>query len=143
ARHRRYQRRGPIYGAGEFLSAGTPRFLRRRPRPLLMHEGAAGSLSRAHPLGGIPMLRLSGLKLPLDHPAEAMPAAICERLRIAPHELLNHVVVRRGNDARRKNAIQLVYTIDVELADEAVVLERLAKDHDVRLRPDTDYKFVA
>jgi len=89
------------------------------------------------------MLRLSGLKLPLDHPAEAMPAAICERLRIAPHELLNHVVVRRGNDARRKNAIQLVYTIDVELADEAVVLERLAKDHDVRLRPDTDYKFVA
>src|SRR5690606_33002249 len=65
-----------------------------------------------------------------------------ERLRIAPHELLNHVVVRRGNDARRKNAIQLVYTIDVELADEAAVLERLAKDHEVRPRPDTHYKFV-
>ena len=89
------------------------------------------------------MLRLSGLKLPLDHPAEAMPAAICERLGIAPHELLSHVIVRRGNDARRKNAIQLVYTIDVELADEAAVLERLAKDHEVRPRPDTNYKFVA
>jgi uncharacterized FAD-dependent dehydrogenase len=88
------------------------------------------------------MLRLSGLKLPLDHPAEAMPAAICERLGIAPHELLNHVVVRRGNDARRKNAIQLVYTVDVELTDEAAVLVRFDKDHDVRPRPDTDYKFV-
>jgi len=89
------------------------------------------------------MLRLSGLKLPLDHPAEAMPAAICERLGIPPHELLNHVVVRRGNDARRKNAIQLVYTVDVELTDEAAVLARFDKDHDVRPRPDTDYKFVA
>jgi len=88
------------------------------------------------------MLRLSGLKLPLDHPVEAMPAAICERLGIAPHELLNHVVVRRGNDARRKNAIQLVYTVDVELTDEAAVLVRFDKDHDVRPRPDTDYKFV-
>ena len=51
------------------------------------------------------MLRLSGLKLPLDHPAEAMPAAICERLGLAPQGLLRHVVVRRGNDARRKNEI--------------------------------------
>ncbi|WP_176590100.1 NAD(P)/FAD-dependent oxidoreductase [Sphingobium sp. EM0848] len=89
------------------------------------------------------MLRLSGLKLPLDHPAEAMPVAICERLGLAPQELLSHVVVRRGNDARRKNAIQLVYTVDVEVTDEAGVLERFAKDHDVRPRPDTDYKFVA
>ncbi|SCW94360.1 hypothetical protein SAMN02927924_04491 [Sphingobium faniae] len=89
------------------------------------------------------MLRLSGLKLPLDHPDEAMPAAICERLGLGPQELLSHVVVRRGNDARRKNAIQLVYTLDVALADEAAVLERFATDHDVRLRPDTDYRFVA
>ncbi|WP_327752881.1 NAD(P)/FAD-dependent oxidoreductase [Sphingobium sp. SJ10-10] len=89
------------------------------------------------------MLRLSGLKLPLDHPAEAMPVAICERLDLAPQQLLSHAVVRRGNDARRKNAIQLVYTVDVEVTDEAEVLERFAKDHDVRPRPDTDYKFVA
>ncbi|WP_150291658.1 NAD(P)/FAD-dependent oxidoreductase [Sphingobium estronivorans] len=89
------------------------------------------------------MLRLSGLKLPLDHPAEAMPVAICERLGLAPQELLSHVVARRGNDARRKNAIQLVYTVDVEVTDEAGVLERFAKDHDVRPRPDTDYQFVA
>ena len=88
------------------------------------------------------MLRLSGLKLPLDHPADAMPAAICERLGIEASDLVRHVIVRRGNDARRKTAIQLVYTVDVELMDEAAVLERLAGDHDVRRRPDTDYRFV-
>ena len=89
------------------------------------------------------MLRLSGLKLPLDHPAEAMPAAICDRLGLDPHELLGHVVVRRGNDARKRSAIQLVYTVDVDLADEAAVLARFAGDHDVRPRPDTDYRFPA
>ena len=88
------------------------------------------------------MLRLSGLKLPLDHPAEAMPAAICTRLGIGASDLIRHVVVRRGNDARRKNAIQLVYTVDVELIDEQAVLDSLAGDHDVRPRPDTDYRFV-
>ena len=88
------------------------------------------------------MLRLSGLKLPLDHPADAMPAVICERLGIEASDLVRHVIVRRGNDARRKGAIQLVYTVDVELVDEAAVLERLAGDHDVRRRPDTDYRFV-
>ena len=88
------------------------------------------------------MLRLSGLKLPLDHPADAMPAAICERLGIEASDLVRHVIVRRGNDARRKTAIQLVYTVDVELVGETAVLERLAGDHDVRRRPDTDYRFV-
>ncbi len=89
------------------------------------------------------MLRLSGLRLPLDHPADAMPAAICARLGIASADLISHAVVRRGNDARRKNAIQLVYTVDVELADEQAVLDRFAKDHDVRPRPHTGYRFVA
>jgi uncharacterized FAD-dependent dehydrogenase len=87
------------------------------------------------------MLRLSGLTLPLDHPETAMEPAICARLGIAPEELLSHEIVRRGNDARRKSAILLVYTVDVALADEAAVLARFPKDHDVRPRPDTDYRF--
>ncbi|MEJ7934615.1 NAD(P)/FAD-dependent oxidoreductase [Sphingobium sp. AN558] len=88
------------------------------------------------------MLRLSGLKLPLDHPAEAISAAICARLGISPDALLSHEIVKRGNDARRKNAILLIYTVDVALTEEAEVLARLAGDHEVRARPDTDYRFV-
>jgi len=68
------------------------------------------------------MLRLSGLTLPLDHLPEAMPEAIAKRLGIEPAELKGFSVYRRGNDARRRNAIQLVYTVDVELTDEAAVL---------------------
>ena len=89
------------------------------------------------------MLRLSDLKLPLDHPAEALPAAIVERLGIAPAELLRWEVARRANDARRKSAILMVYSVDVELADEAAVLARFSGDAHVRPTPDTGYRFVA
>ena len=89
------------------------------------------------------MLRLSGLTLPLDHSPEAMPEAIAKRLGIEPAELKSFSVYRRGNDARRRNAIQLVYTVDVELTDEAAVLARLAGDKDLRPTPDMTYKFPA
>ena len=89
------------------------------------------------------MIRLSGLALPIDHSPDDMAPAICARLGIAPADLLSFEVVRRGNDARRKSAILLVYTVDVTLADEAAVLAAHAGDHDVRPRPDTDYKSVA
>ncbi len=63
------------------------------------------------------MIRLSGLTLPLDHPSDAMAPAICARLGIGAEALLSFEVVRRGNDARRKSAILLVYTLDVALRD--------------------------
>ena len=66
-----------------------------------------------------PMLRLTELNLPLHHAPEALPAAICKRLRITPRDLVRHVVARRAHDARDKTDIQLVYSIDVNLKDEA------------------------
>ncbi|MBW8753960.1 MAG: NAD(P)/FAD-dependent oxidoreductase [Sphingomonadales bacterium] len=87
------------------------------------------------------MLRLSELKLPLDHAPEAIPIAICARLGIEPAALKSWQVFRRGNDARKRSAIQLVYTVDVELDGEAEVLERFAGDKDVRPTPDMAYRF--
>ena len=86
------------------------------------------------------MIRLSDLKLPLDHPAEALTEAICARLGVAPADLLGVSVFRRGNDARKRGAIKLVYTVDVELADESVVLARFGGDKDVRPPPDMAYR---
>jgi uncharacterized FAD-dependent dehydrogenase len=88
------------------------------------------------------MIRLSGLLLPLDHPAEVIPAAICARLGIDPSDLRSHSLVRRGNDARRRSAIQLVYTFDLTVTDEAAILARFPGDKDIRPTPDTSYKFV-
>jgi hypothetical protein len=87
------------------------------------------------------MLRLTELKLPLDHSPDDLEAAICDRLRIAREDLVRFALAKRGNDARRKSAIQLVYAVDVTLRDEAEVLARHAGDKDLRPSPDTAYRF--
>lgn len=89
------------------------------------------------------MLRLTEIKLPLDHPPEDLPAAIVAKLGIATADLLDFTVFRRGFDARKPSRILFVYTLDVALADEATVLKRLKNDPHVRLAPDTSYHLVA
>jgi uncharacterized protein len=86
------------------------------------------------------MLRLTDLKLPLDHAPDALAQAVVARLGVPADELREHRVVRRANDARKKSAIQLIYTVDAEVADEGAVLLRLAGDARVRPAPDTRYR---
>ena len=87
------------------------------------------------------MLRITDVILPLDHPEHALKEAVLARLGVPEAELRRLTVFRRGYDARKKSGIQLVYTIDVELADESQVLaRRLPK---VAIAPDMQYQFVA
>ena len=89
------------------------------------------------------MLRLTDIKLPLDHPPEALREAVLAKLRIPATDLLSCTVFKRGNDARKKSNILLVYALDVEVKNEAALLARFAKDKDVKPTPDMEYKFVA
>jgi uncharacterized FAD-dependent dehydrogenase len=86
------------------------------------------------------MLRLTELKLPLDHPADAIRAAVLAHLGIAPDDLISLSVARRGYDARRRSAISLVYAVDIEVRDEAGVLARHATNLRLRPTPDTRYR---
>src|SRR5262245_19768061 len=89
------------------------------------------------------MLRLTEIKLPLDHPPEAIAAAAQARLKINSQDLLSCTVFRRAHDARKKSAILLIYSLDVEVKNEATVLARFVKDKDVKPTPDIEYRFVA
>jgi uncharacterized FAD-dependent dehydrogenase len=89
------------------------------------------------------MLRVTELKLPLDHADEALRAAVCKRLGIVDKDLLRLSIFRRGYDARKKSQIVLVYALDVEVANEAAVLKRLRDDRHVGPSPDMRYRFVA
>jgi uncharacterized FAD-dependent dehydrogenase len=89
------------------------------------------------------MLRISEVKLPLDHPEQALAEAVTSRLAIRPADLLSVKIHRRGYDARKRDRILLVYTVDVELADEASVLSRFGNDPHVGPTPDMRYRFVA
>ncbi len=89
------------------------------------------------------MLRLTEIKLPLDHPPEAIARAAIAKLGIAAQDLLSCTVFRRAHDARRKSAILLIYSLDVEVKNEAALLKRFAQDAHVKPTPDTQYQFVA
>jgi uncharacterized FAD-dependent dehydrogenase len=89
------------------------------------------------------MLRLTDIKLPLDHAEDALPAAIRAKLHIGAQAIRSYSVFRRGHDARKRGAIQLIYTLDVDVADEAELLLHFADDPHVRPTPDTNYRFVA
>jgi uncharacterized protein len=91
------------------------------------------------------MLRITELRLPLDHAPEALRPAIVARLGIADADLTDFSVFKRAYDARKKTAIVLIYTVDCALASdelEAAVLARFQADPHVRPAPDTSYRFV-
>jgi hypothetical protein len=93
------------------------------------------------------MLRLTELKLPLDHPDGAVEAALCARLGLRKQDLLSFAVARRAWDARKRSAIELVYSVDFSVADEAALLRRHARDtvlaRTLGPAPDTSYRQVA
>ncbi|MGL4185108.1 MAG: NAD(P)/FAD-dependent oxidoreductase, partial [Thiotrichaceae bacterium] len=89
------------------------------------------------------MIRLTELRLPLDHSPTALPTAIVQRLGIQLDDLINFTVFKRGYDARKRDAIVLVYTIDAEVRAANQLLEKFKDDVHVNLAPDTRYQFVA
>jgi len=91
------------------------------------------------------MLRITELKLPLNHAEGDLLSALLARLEIKPEALLRCIVFRRGYDSRKKADVQFVYTLDVEVAPahEAYLLKKFRKDVHIGVTPDTSYKFVA
>mgnify|MGYP000549827436 CR=1 FL=1 len=88
------------------------------------------------------MLRLTEIKLPLDHQADAIEQAILKKLAITKDDLIEFTVFKRGYDARKKNSILLIYTLDISTNKDALLLDKFNKDPHVKLTPDMEYKFV-
>ena len=92
------------------------------------------------------MLRITELRLPLDHGPDDLRPAVLTRLGLAEAELTSFSVFKRSHDARKKAAVVLIYTIDCRLADgvdEDGLLARHGGDHHVRPTPDTRYHLMA
>ncbi len=96
----------------------------------------------SHRISHTHMLRLTNVILPLDHPAADLQAAILARLKIPADDLVRTTIFRRGYDARKRSAITLVYTLDVEVKNESALLARLKDVPNVGVAPDTTYQFV-
>ncbi|MGO2705257.1 NAD(P)/FAD-dependent oxidoreductase [Pseudomonas helleri] len=89
------------------------------------------------------MLRITELKLPIDHPEEDLRTAIVQRLGIASDDLLDFTLFKLSYDARKKTSeLCFIYTIDLSVRDEAALLHTFADDRNVNPAPDVSYKVV-
>jgi len=89
------------------------------------------------------MLRITEIKLPLDHPEDAIKLAVLKKLQIKPEELTNYSIFKRSYDARKKTDIYLVYIVDVETSVEKQLLAKFQADPHVSSTPDMSYHHVA
>jgi uncharacterized FAD-dependent dehydrogenase len=95
------------------------------------------------------MLRITEVKLPVEnaqsltHQADEIKAALLKRLEIPESDLIHFDIFKRGVDARKSHAILYVYSLDVEVKNEAKLLTKFRKDAHIKPAPDTEYKYVA
>ncbi len=89
------------------------------------------------------MLRITDIKLPLDHDDHALKAEILKYLGVSAEAISGYAIFRRSVDARKKNDIFYIYTVDVELKNEPTLLKRLKHERRVSPSPNLEYQFVA
>ncbi|MBU4486374.1 MAG: NAD(P)/FAD-dependent oxidoreductase [Candidatus Delongbacteria bacterium] len=89
------------------------------------------------------MLRLNEIKLPVNHTEPDFVNAVIKRLKISEKELIAFQIFKAGYDARKKDNILFVYTVDVETTKEKQIIANLYKYKNVKITPDMEYKFIA
>jgi len=88
------------------------------------------------------MLRLTNVKLPLNHQPEELEQVILATLKITAEQLTSFSIFKRGYDARKKSNIILMYTLDVDTTKNEQLIAEHSKDQNIKASPDTSYKFV-
>lgn len=63
------------------------------------------------------MIRLSEIKLPIDHTEDDIKNAIVKTLKIANKDLIAYSIYKQSIDAR-KEELYFVYTVDVKMREE-------------------------
>ena len=89
------------------------------------------------------MLRLTQVILPLDHTDDDLQQTVLNLLNIPAENLLSFSIAKRGYDARKRQNIKLIYSIDADTLLNKELLEKFASNQNIKETPDTTYQFVA
>lgn len=64
------------------------------------------------------MLRIQQIKLPIDHNEDELKAKIASALKISEDKIESVEIFRKSIDARKKDNIMFIYTVDIETKEE-------------------------
>ena len=86
------------------------------------------------------MLRLTNIRIPLDYTESSLRTLLLKKLKVAEDQLLSFRISRRSVDARDKQDVHFVLSVDLSLKNEEAALRRCknlsripnahSKDHD-------------
>ena len=88
------------------------------------------------------MIRISNLSLPIGKDLSDLRKKAAKRLGIRSDDIRTFMPVRQSIDARKKQDVHYVYTVDVDVPDEAALVRR-ANDRNVTLHVSKPYVFPA
>ena len=88
---------------------------------------------------GEDMIRITQLKLPVDHREEDLRQQIARKLR-CPQGNFSWKIVRQSLDARHKDDKKFVYTVDVSVENEKKILRKV-HDNNIMLTTKKEYRF--
>src|SRR5690606_34823363 len=67
--------------------------------------------------------------------------AILKKLNINEKDLISYSIYKESIDARKKNELYFVYTVDVKVKNEENIIKK-SKSKDTTITPEMDYKYV-
>jgi len=70
------------------------------------------------------MIRVQDIKLGLEEDKAQLVTKVAKKLKIKPADVLSYTVFKEAIDARKKEDIKLVYTLDVETTKDELLLEK-------------------
>ncbi len=86
------------------------------------------------------MIRIQQLKLPITHTREQLVQKLVKTLGVKAEDLTDYTIRRQSIDARKKQQVSYVYTLDVALKQETKVLRR-TKSSRISSAKDVLYQF--
>lgn len=86
------------------------------------------------------MIRIQQLKLPISHTEEQLRQKIAKTLRLPAAEIKEYKIRKQSVDARKKQEVSFVYTVDIKVSGEEKLLKKLKNNH-VSIAKDVEYIF--
>ena len=74
------------------------------------------------------MLRISNIKLGIDENLSGLKKLILSKLKIKENQLIKYYIYKESIDARKRGKIDFVYTVDVEVKNEDIIIKKNLKD---------------
>ena len=87
------------------------------------------------------MLRVTGIKITIDQKEKDLKNALLKKLKINESDLIEYRIYKESIDARKRDQLYFVYTIDVDVKNEDKVIKK-CKSNDITVTPNMEYQYV-